>query len=66
MTDISKCMGNGCPLREKCYRFTAPSDDWQSYLVGSPYDAKTESCVMFWPIISGEAPERLMRILEGK
>lgn len=32
MPDISKCPGTGCPLKTKCYRFTAPpTPNWQSY-----------------------------------
>lgn len=43
MADISKCTGilrkesggedNICPLRDQCYRYTAPSSEfWQSYM----------------------------------
>lgn len=32
MPDISKCYGNDCPLKEKCYRYTCtPSLVWQAY-----------------------------------
>lgn len=31
MTDISKCNGFECPIRDKCYRYTGPSGIWQSY-----------------------------------
>lgn len=31
MADISKCMDFLCPSKEKCYRFTAPVSQWQSY-----------------------------------
>jgi hypothetical protein len=27
--DISKCAGTGCPVKEKCYRFTCPASDHQ-------------------------------------
>ena len=33
MSDISKCNGFDCPLRNKCYRFTAIANEhWQSYM----------------------------------
>lgn len=33
MTDISKCLGAHCELKESCYRYTAPSNGyWQSYI----------------------------------
>ena len=32
MPDISKCFGNDCPLKEKCFRYTCKPDElWQSY-----------------------------------
>ena len=37
MADIAKCVGTGCPLKETCYRFTAPSNEYrQSWLVEVP------------------------------
>jgi len=49
MTDISKCKGLNCPLKLKCYRYTAKADEhWQSYLGRVPYDEKTESCSRYW------------------
>lgn len=47
MVDIAKCFGKGCPLKEKCYRYTVKGDPhWQSYI-----DAPRKedgSCDMFW------------------
>ena len=32
MSDISKCLNDDCPLKDKCWRFTAPANSlWQSY-----------------------------------
>lgn len=31
MTDITKCPGDGCPLRDKCWRYLAPDEGLQSY-----------------------------------
>lgn len=32
MVDITKCFGGDCPLKDKCYRFTAPAGEYmQSY-----------------------------------
>jgi len=34
MPDISMCTNDNCPLRKKCYRYTAiPFETWQSYSV---------------------------------
>lgn len=46
MTDITKCSGEGCPLKETCYRFTAKASDWQSWFAEVPY--KDGKCEMEW------------------
>lgn len=28
MTDIAKCLNQECPMKHKCYRWTAPSDKY--------------------------------------
>lgn len=47
MPDISMCKNDNCPLKEKCYRYTAePSPYRQSYgLFPQPKDGK---CEYFW------------------
>lgn len=32
MADISKCGNESCPLKEKCYRYTAPIGFWQGWM----------------------------------
>ena len=33
MSDISMCEGEGCEVRETCYRFKSnPNEYWQSYI----------------------------------
>lgn len=40
------CVNKDCPLRMKCYRFTAvPTPDWQSYAEYKPVNGKCDS---FW------------------
>jgi hypothetical protein len=46
MTDITKCTGEGCPLKESCYRFTAPTGMYQSFFVGVPI--KNGKCEYYW------------------
>lgn len=49
MSDISKCKGTKCPLRETCYRYTAKASEFmQSYFVGTPYDKKDKDCEYYW------------------
>ena len=46
MTDISKCCGEGCKLRDTCFRYLAEPSEYQSYLTIAP-SSDTE-CVMYW------------------
>jgi hypothetical protein len=37
MIDITICSGKNCPVREKCYRYTAPPNEyWQSFFIEPP------------------------------
>ena len=46
MPDIAMCDGEGCPIKEQCWRFMAPADRWQSYFGAPPM--KEEGCEYFW------------------
>ena len=46
MTDISKCSGEDCAIRERCFRFTAAKAEWQSWIAGK-FDPDTKSCPSF-------------------
>lgn len=46
MPDITMCYGKDCPLKEKCYRFTAKASIFQYYFTDSPY--KDKNCDYFW------------------
>ena len=47
MADIAMCSGKGCPLKERCYRYTAPVNPiWQSYFTNVPY--KNGECEYYW------------------
>ena len=49
MTDISKCAGKNCTLKESCWRYKAPSNDkWQAYASFEQKDDKT--CDYYWEI----------------
>jgi len=70
-TDYISCPGEGCPIKEKCQRFTGPKEPlWQSYFVEIPgewiQDAEFEpdstcywKCDMFW----GETQTSIMNQL---
>jgi hypothetical protein len=46
MTDITKCTGEGCPLKETCHRFTAPAEMYQSYFMTPP--VLNGKCEYYW------------------
>jgi hypothetical protein len=69
MADISKCYGEGCPVKNKCYRFTAvASEVWQSYFAEVP--GKTEdgkfTCEMYWGDNAEAIWNQLKDITNGK
>ncbi len=47
MSEICKCPGENCPLKEKCYRFTRAPDLYQNYLIKVPYNTETQKCDLF-------------------
>ncbi len=50
MPDITMCKDNDCPIREKCYRYTAPPSKYrQSYFMESPReDGKCDYQMEVW------------------
>lgn len=48
MSDITKCEGTNCPLKETCYRFTAPMSEYrQSMFVETPLKLDG-TCDEYW------------------
>lgn len=41
MPDIAKCLGDGCPVKEQCWRYTCQSSDWQEW---HPFQPGPEGC----------------------
>jgi hypothetical protein len=51
MADITVCPGTDCPVKEQCYRFTAPKNEmWQSSFVEIPGKMEEDkfTCDMYW------------------
>jgi hypothetical protein len=51
MSDITMCPGTDCPVKEKCYRFTANASEFiQSYFFEPPFEEKDGvfTCEMYW------------------
>lgn len=48
MADIQMCGGEGCAIKEKCHRHTAPrSPLWQAMMRSPMLDG--DQCDEFWP-----------------
>ena len=46
MTDITKCTGDCCALKETCYRFTATTGMYQSFFFKVPI--RNGKCEYYW------------------
>ena len=66
MPDISMCKGNGCPIKENCYRYKAIPEQCQSFFLQPPYDHEKKECMAFWidPPIRGT--EEIDKMRKGK
>jgi len=48
MADITMCKGEGCNLKETCYRFKANKNEYgQSYFIKSPNETPVQ-CDYYW------------------
>ena len=66
MADITKCKGNGCPIKEKCYRYKAKAGERQSWFTFVPFNKDTGKCEMFWGSDSNATYSQLKDILKPK
>jgi hypothetical protein len=51
MSDITKCTGKDCLVKENCKRFTAKGNDyWQSWFFEPPFKIVEDkfTCEMYW------------------
>ena len=63
MSDITKCSGFNCPLKDNCKRYKAIDGMWQSYFTEPPY--KDGKCDMFWGAESESILNQLKKITLG-
>lgn len=72
MADITKCPGTNCPVKHKCYRFTAPNSEQQSWFAEIPGKLDTTStppvwkCDMYWGERQDAIMETLNQIFKGQ
>jgi hypothetical protein len=62
MSDITKCNGDGCLIKDHCKRFTAIENKfYQSYFVDPPFELEEGKfdCKMFW----GDTQDAIFNLL---
>jgi hypothetical protein len=60
MSDITKCSGFNCPLKDNCKRYNAIDGMWQSYFTEVPY--KDGKCEFF---LGDESKSTLAKLILG-
>lgn len=63
MADITMCPGTDCPVKDKCYRFTANKNEMlQSYFLDVPGKIENDkfTCDMYW----GDNAESIWNLLK--
>jgi hypothetical protein len=48
MADITMCEWTNCPMKDKCYRYTAPKSERQTMFIEIPLDKETDMCEHFY------------------
>ena len=66
MADITKCKGDGCPIKEKCKRFTAKSGIRQAWFTFVPFNNDEKKCEMFWGAGAEAIYSQLKKIVKGR
>ena len=67
MPDISKCNPPGtiCPHKEKCYRFTAPANEYRQTYFENPPIKEDGTCDLFWGKTQTDILTQLKEIVKG-
>ena len=64
MTDICKCNGNGCKLREVCFRYLAEDGLMQSYCDYDSHRDDPAVCDGFWEVNTKDELGMLQEIFD--
>lgn len=69
-TDITKCPGTDCPMKESCVRYITPPDqDLQAYFITPPWEKGEDGeykCEMYWGPVQESIMKQLNDIVNGK
>jgi len=70
--DITRCKGDKCPVKDRCYRYISDLKDEEkideSYFATPPFtiEDKTFKCEMFWGENNDYIINQIENILNGK
>jgi hypothetical protein len=48
MPDISKCAGEGCFSKDRCWRYTSPPSEFRQSYANFEADIKGDRCGSYW------------------
>jgi hypothetical protein len=68
-TDMTKCNGDNCLIKDKCRRFTTPTvEEYQSWFLKPPFTIVKNifKCDMFWGDNADMIMEQLKSIVSKK
>lgn len=67
MADITMCLNSACPVKEKCYRFTAPQSHYQTVAnFEFKYDNRVVSCDYFWLNSEDKKDQKYKKVYDGR
>lgn len=71
MADITKCSGEGCPIKKLCYRYNAKDSQRQAYFAEPPFEVIEQNndkikikCEYYWDKNGEQILELFHKILK--
>lgn len=59
--DITMCYGDGCPLRQRCYRYRGVPEGRQTWFGALPFDRARGTCEQLWDVARLEPTQDSIR-----
>lgn len=61
MADISMCEGTDCPMKDNCYRHTAPANEYRQSWFAEKVINEDRTCDHYW---ENEKPKHFSKLKE--
>lgn len=62
MSDIAKCNGERCKIRDICYRYRAAAGEWQSFIIVDKVVNTADDCGEYWKLRDEQQIKELDKI----